>query len=288
MLYINYGCPWAHRTNIVRSLKGLEDVIQLSVMDPTLTDEGWVWSGRFGTEEKDPVYGFTKLKQLYLKADLTYTGRFLVPMLWDKQKETIVSNESSEIIRMFYEEFDEFVQPELREERKPLLPKELKADIEQMNEWVYDLINNGVYKTGFATTQAAYEANLHPLFDGLARLEKHLSDRKARGLKGPYLFGEQVTEADIRLYPTLARFDVAYYLIFKCNLGMIRYDFPELHQWLRTLYWDESRETNFGAFKKTTVFSQVRLPPGSLLCVHPFTPHGSVLIVWRVPAEMGL
>jgi glutathionyl-hydroquinone reductase len=222
-------------------------------MDPTLTSEGWIYSGRFGTEEKDPIYGFTKIRELYFKADPDYTGRFTVPALWDKKKETIVNNESSEIIRMFYTEFDDLIPPERREANRPLFPEKLRSEIEEMNTWVYDTVNNGVYKTGFATTQDAYEANLFPLFKSLDRLEAHLGEKG----HGPYLFGEHVTEADVRLYTTIIRFDVAYYLIFKCNLKMVRYEYPNLHTWMRRLYWDKGEETNGGAFGKTSIVDQV-------------------------------
>ncbi|KAF2179399.1 glutathione S-transferase [Zopfia rhizophila CBS 207.26] len=258
VLYINLGCPWAHRTNIVRSLKGLEDVIQLVILDGMDPENGWCWTGeaKDGAEKKDPLYGFSFLRDLYEKAEPGYIGkggRFLVPCLWDKKKETIVSNESSEIIRMFYTEFDAFIPEQLRESskgQKGLFPEHLRNDIEGMNTWVYDNINNGVYKTGFATSQAAYEENVFPLFKSLDRLEKHLGEPG----HSPYLFGDHITEADIRLYPTLIRFDIAYHTIFKCNLKMIRHDYPRLNEWLKRLYWDESERTNGGAFKKTVLF----------------------------------
>ncbi|KAL6704977.1 hypothetical protein ACN47E_007380 [Coniothyrium glycines] len=255
VLYIHLGCPWAHRTNIVRSLKGLEDIIQLVVWDISLIHEGkgWGMSGKVGFE-KEPLYGFTNLRQLYEKADPQYEGRYLVPTLWDKKKETVVSNESSEIIRMFYTEFDALLpehQKEASKDDKALFPPHLRGEIEAMNEWVYDTINNGVYKTGFATTQEAYEQHVFPIFKSLDRLEEHLGQPG----HSPYLFGDHITEADIRLYPTLIRFDVAYYSVFKCNLKMIRHDYPRIHDWLRRLYWDESERTNGGAFKKTVDFS---------------------------------
>ncbi|KAI9710514.1 MAG: hypothetical protein M1820_002650 [Bogoriella megaspora] len=252
VLYIQRGCPWAHRTNIVRSLKGLESIIELSVlggMDPGL---GWVYDGSPGSDEKDPIYGFKYLRELYFKAKPGYTGRFLVPTLWDKQKETVVSNESSEIIRMFYSVFDELLPAEKREVNRPgggLFPEGLREEIEKMNGWVYDKVNNGVYKTGFASTQEAYEEHVYPLFEALEKLEDHL---EKKGTK--YLMGDHITEADIRLYPTIVRFDPAYATVFGCNLKTIRNDFPKLHDWLRRLYWDESERTNGGAFKSTTDF----------------------------------
>jgi glutathionyl-hydroquinone reductase len=256
VLYINLGCPWAHRTNLVRSLKGLEPFIQLVLCDFELSKDGWLFTGKHGSAEKDPLYGFTALKQLYLKADPNYEGRYTVPCLWDKKAETIVNNESSEIIRMMYTAFDAFLPENMREENRPgggFYPQNLRKDIDEMNAWVYSTVNNGVYKTGFATTQEAYESNLLPLFKSLDRLEEHLGQPG----HSPYLFGGNITEADVRLYTTLARFDVAYYNIFKCNLRMIRHDYPRLDKWLRTLFWDESALTNGGVFKKTTFFELV-------------------------------
>ena len=176
-----------------------------------------------------------------------------MPVLWDKKLHTIVNNESAEIIRMLYSSFDSFLEPDLREANKPgggFLPSHLRKEIDEMNEWVYNTVNNGVYKVGFATTQDAYDANVYPLFKSLDRLEAHLSDPRHQ----PYLFGQYITEADIRLYTTMARFDVAYHTIFTCNLKMIRHDYPLLSRWLRNVYWDESDRTNGGAFKKTTFF----------------------------------
>ena len=200
------------------------------------------------------------MRQLYEKADPGYEGRYLVPVLWDKQGETIVNNESSEIIRMFYTAFDELLPEQMREEGRGgggFYPEHLRGEIDAMNEWVYHTVNNGVYKTGFAASQAAYEENLYPLFESLDRLERHLAESG----HGPYLFGEFVTEADVRLYTTLIRFDVAYYNIFMCNLKMIRHDYPRLSRWLRNLYWDGGRTLNGRAFKDTVDFWTVSLPP---------------------------
>lgn len=255
-MYLNVGCPWAHRTNLVRSLKGLEDVIQLIICDFELTNEGWLFTGKHGSMLKDPLYGFTKLCQLYYKADPDYVGRFTVPTLWDKKTETIVNNESSEIIRMFYSEFDELLPEHVRESSQSgggFYPQRLRSQIDEMNEWVYNTVNNGVYKTGFATSQKAYESNLYSLFKSLDRLENLLGEQG----HSPYLFGEHITEADIRLYTTMIRFDVAYYNIFMCNLGMIRYDYPRLSHWLRNLYWDGGKTLNGNAFKDTVDFDSV-------------------------------
>jgi hypothetical protein len=167
-----------------------------------------------------------------------------------------VNNESSEIIRMFYTEFDALIPEHLRESSKGakgILPEHLRKDIDTMNAWVYDDLNNGVYKTGFAQTQEAYEQHVYPVFKALDRLEEHLGQPG----HGPYLFGDHITEADIRVYPTVLRFDVAYYTIFKCNLKMIRYEYPRLHDWMRRLYWDETETTNGGAFKSTVDFQAV-------------------------------
>ncbi|KAJ6172397.1 hypothetical protein N7470_001464 [Penicillium chermesinum] len=214
-------------------MKGLEGIIQKAVLDPELGPNGWFFSGREGSAEKDPIYGFKYLRDLYFKADPQYEGRYTVPTLWDKKKETIVNNESSEIIRH-------------------AIQRHLREGIDAMNDWVYSQINNGVYKVGFSSSQEAYESNIHPLFEALDRVEMHLSQPEHQ----PFLFGESVTEADIRLYPTVTRFDVAYHTIFKCNLRMIRYDYPLIDRWYRNLYYDQSDKTR-GAFKQTTYFNQV-------------------------------
>lgn len=157
---------------------------------------------------------------------------------------------------MFYTEFDAFIPEHLRESTKGpkgLFPPHLRSEIDEMNDWIYDTVNNGVYKTGFATSQAAYEEHVYAVFKSLDRLEAHLSEPEHQ----PYLFGDHITEADIRLYPTIVRFDVAYFTIFKCNLRMVRYEYPKIDQWLRRLYWESGSATNGGAFKKTTHFPSV-------------------------------
>ncbi|KAI1479113.1 hypothetical protein K445DRAFT_314207 [Daldinia sp. EC12] len=249
-LYISGGCPWAHRTNIVRSLKRLEDIIDVYILSASMSDKGWWFDGSNGTLPKDPLYGFTYLRELYYKVDPDFDGRFTVPVLWDKKTETIVNNESSEIIRMFYTEFDALIPEEFREVNKPgggLYPEHLRKEIDEINEWVYNTVNNGVYKTGFATKQETYEENLYPLFKSLDRLEDILASHGK-----PFLLGDQFTEADIRLFPTIVRFDTSYHTVFLCNLKSIRHDYPHLNKWLRRLYWDEGSKVTGGAFHKTS------------------------------------
>lgn len=249
-LYVSYACPWAHRTLITRKLKGLEDFISFTAVHWHMGDQGW----RFITPEEnipgensvpDPLHtGFTHLRQVYFSVDPEYKGRFTVPTLYDKKTAQIVSNESSEIIRMLYYEFDDLLPEKYR--NIDLYPKELRAEIESANEWIYNDVNNGVYKCGFATTQAAYENALTPLFSSLDRIESHLSQQSA------YYFGPNVTEADIRLFTTIIRFDPVYVQHFKTNLRDIRSGYPAIHAWLRRLYWDVP------AFRETTQFEHIR------------------------------
>lgn len=258
-LYTNHGCPWAHRVDLVLVLKGLQDIIQLVVLDTELGPDGWFFSGRHGSDEKDPFYGFKYFKDLYLKVDPHSQGPYTVPVLWDKKKETIVNNESSEIMRMLYSEFDKLLPRNLQEVNRPgggMYPKHLRSAIDAMNAWVYPLINLGVYRVGFASSQTAYEENINPLFKALDDVEAHLSQSGHH----PFLFGQFVTEADIRLYTTIARFDVAYYIIFRCNLRMVLHDYPLIDRWYRKLYYDETELTR-GAFKKTTHFGIVNFAP---------------------------
>ncbi|KIV93424.1 hypothetical protein PV10_04637 [Exophiala mesophila] len=250
-LYVSYACPWAHRTLIVRKLKGLEDIISMTSVHWHMGEKGW----RFATSDEnipgenttpDPLHpDFTHLRNLYFAANKDYSGRFTVPTLWDKKNNTIVSNESSEIIRMFYTEFDDIIAPEYRD--VVLFPKDLQAQIEETNSWTYDDINNGVYKSGFATTQEAYEKNVTQLFKSLDRVEAHLASGP-----GPFYFGSNITEADVRLFTTIVRFDPVYVQHFKTNLRDIRSGYPNIHRWLRNLYW------NHPAFHDTTQFEHIK------------------------------
>ncbi|RAR06635.1 glutathione s-transferase [Stemphylium lycopersici] len=255
VLYINYVCPWAHRAVIVRTLKQLEDVVELVEVDGRDRVHGWYFSGQTGPKN-DPIYGGRFLRELYLRADPHYSGRVTIPLLWDKHHGTAVSNDSAEITRMLFEGFDSLLPPEHREVNKGVAafrPAHITTEIDKLNAWVYDTVNNGVYKVGFATSLPCYKEHIGKLFQSLDRLEGHLSQPKYY----PYLFGQYITEADIRLFTTLIRFDVAYYTYFKCNLKMIRRDYPRLHAWLRRLYWNEGPETCGGVFKNSTRFDVI-------------------------------
>ncbi|MFB9134567.1 glutathione S-transferase family protein [Vibrio olivae] len=204
-LYVALICPWASRTLIARKLKGLENIISVSVVEPALLDEGWHF-GDYPGSDLDPINHATWMHQIYTQVDPHFTGRATVPVLWDKKTQTIVNNESADIVRMFNFGFGELANSEY-----DLYPQQLSAELEPLTKRIYDKLNNGVYRAGFATTQIAYEQAYEDVFETLDELEKRLSDER------PYLMGTQLTEADIRLFVTLVRFDVAYHGIFKCN-----------------------------------------------------------------------
>jgi glutathionyl-hydroquinone reductase len=221
-LYVSLACPWAHRTLIMRSLKGLEAAIGLSVVDPYMGENGWFFADAPGCIV-DTVLGAKYLWEIYVKADANYTGRVTVPILWDKQTETIVNNESREIMRMFDVEFGAIARNETS-----FCPDRLKEQIDRTIDGIYQPINNGVYRAGFATTQSAYEEGVTDLFQALNRWENVLSQQR-------YLCGSQLTEADICLFTTLVRFDAVYYGHFKCNLRHI-WDYPNLGNYLKDVY----------------------------------------------------
>ncbi|NVK24202.1 MAG: glutathione S-transferase family protein [Gammaproteobacteria bacterium] len=217
-LYVSLACPWAHRTLIFRKLKQLEDVISVSVVKAEMMENGW----EFG-DDGDPLFGFDYAYQLYLKADSSYEGRVTVPILWDKKTNTIVNNESVEIIRIFNSAFNE-----LTGNYDDYYPESLREEIEEVNERVYHTVNNGVYKAGFATTQEAYNEAYKELFDSLDWLEEKLSKQR-------YLAGNSLTEADWRLFTTLIRFDAVYHGHFKCNRHKLS-EFENISNYVRELY----------------------------------------------------
>lgn len=221
-LYVSLACPWAHRTLIYRKIKGLEAMLPISAVNAYMGAEGWTFDPGPGVIP-DPINHAQRLYEVYLAADPKYSGRATVPVLWDKQQHTIVSNESAEIIRMFNSAFDE-----LGAEGPDYYPEPLRAEIDVLNDRIYNTVNNGVYKSGFATTQEAYEESVTALFETLDMLDERLSGQR-------YLTGASITEADWRLFPTLARFDPVYFGHFKCNLRRI-VDYPNLSGYLRDLY----------------------------------------------------
>jgi len=221
-LYVSYACPWAHRTLIFRKLKGLEDMISLSVVHWYMAENGWTFADGDGVIP-DPINNADYMYQVYQAADASYTGRVTVPVLWDKKKSTIVSNESADIIRMFNSAFDGIGATE-----GDYYPEPLRGEIDEINARVYSTVNNGVYKAGFATTQGAYEEAVEPLFESLEWLDGRLSERR-------YLLGDRITEADWRLFTTLLRFDPVYVGHFKCNKRRI-VDYPNLWPYVRDLY----------------------------------------------------
>jgi glutathionyl-hydroquinone reductase len=213
-LYVALTCPWASRTLMARKLKGLGAMISVSVVEPAMTDQGWRF-GDYPGANRDDVNGATYLHEIYTKADATYTGRATVPLLWDKHRQTIVNNESADIVRMMNSGFGT-----LAEDSVDLYPDDLKSEIDALNDAIYVRLNNGVYRAGFATSQAAYQEAFWDVFGMLDSLEDRLKDRT-------YLFGDRLMETDIRLFVTLVRFDVAYHGLFKCNLRRVS-DYPKL------------------------------------------------------------
>lgn len=228
-LYVALICPWASRTLIARALKGLEKVIPVTVLNPTLTAQGWQFGGYPGADE-DPLFGARYMHELYTRADANYNGRATVPVLWDMKRDVMVNNESADILRMFDTAFEHIVPSDLR-----LYPENLAAEIDALNPRIYDMLNNGVYKAGFATSQEAHVEAVGGVFDMLDELEQRLT--------GDFLFGDRLTETDIRTFVTLIRFDAAYHGLFKTNRKQIR-DFPRLSAYMaRILAIPGVRET---------------------------------------------
>ncbi len=256
-LYISHACPWAHRTMIFRALKGLEEMISVSVVHWFMGEQGWTFAPGEGVIA-DPIHQAQYLHQIYTHADRGYTGRVTVPILWDKQTQTIVNNESSEIIRMFNSAFDG-----VGATPGDYCPVAQRDEIDRLNDRIYDTVNNGVYKSGFATTQAAYEEAVTPLFETLDFLEDLLSDRR-------YLTGDRMTEADWRLFTTLVRFDAVYVGHFKCNVRRI-VDYPQLWGYLRDLYQQPgiAATVNFEHIKRHYYESHPTINPTGVVPIGP-------------------
>jgi glutathionyl-hydroquinone reductase len=256
-LYVSLACPWAHRTLIMRSLKGLETIIPISVTHWLMAEHGWTFAGGEGVIP-DPLYNSRYLYELYARADETYSGRSTVPILWDHHTQTIVNNESADIIRMLGSAFDQAG-------AKPgdYYPQALRGEIDAINRRVYDTLNNGVYKSGFATTQVAYEAAVAPLFATLDWLEDRLS-------RGRYLCGDHLTEADIRLFTTLVRFDAVYHGHFKCNVRRI-IDYRNLWAYTRDIFQipGVGETVDFGHIKRHYYMSHRRINPTGVVPVGP-------------------
>ncbi|WP_037311189.1 glutathione S-transferase family protein [Ruegeria halocynthiae] len=266
-LYVSHACPWAHRALIFRELKGLSDLITVSVVHPDMLDKGWTFETDDHGATGDTLYGLDHAYQIYTKADPTYSGRVTVPILWDKAQETIVSNESSEIIRMFNSAFDG-----ITGNTDDYWPDAMRDDIEEVNAQIYSDVNNGVYKSGFATSQAAYDAAVGPLFDTLDWLEDRLTTNR-------YLMGDRLTEVDWRLFTTLIRFDPVYHLHFKCNRQRL-IDYPNLWAYTRELYqWPGVAQTvNMPHIVRHYHYSHETINPHRIIPVNPdldyMEPHG--------------
>lgn len=260
-LYVSLACPWAHRTLIFRKLKGLENHIDVTVVCPDMLSQGW----QMGLPE--PLFGHTRMHQIYTQAKPDYTGRVTVPVLWDKKTNTIVSNESSEIIRMFNSAFNEQT-----DNHADYYPAHLQPAIDEWNDFIYPNVNNGVYRCGFATTQDAYEDAFDSLFSALDKIDAHLSTHR-------YLTGNQITEADWRLFTTLIRFDAVYVGHFKCNKKRIA-DYSNIQGYLKELYQVDgiAETTDFYHIKRHYYFSHTRINPTQVVPKGPEldleSPHG--------------
>lgn len=277
-LIVAEACPWAHRVMLVRRLKKMDtvpDLLPVTIVDSFLSPEGWCVGSREvdrpfvkGTGNHIPGHENKMfLREFYLEADPSYQKRPTVPVIWDNKLNTIVNNESSEIIRFLDTAFDEFLPNDVR--GITYYPKELRSEIDEFHSWVYPYINNGVYRSGFATTPEAYEEAVVPLFEALERVDKLIGDKK-------FIFGDRLTEADIRLFTTIVRFNPVYYGHFKCNIQQIRGGhYPHLHRWLRTLYWTIPAfkdTTNFASIKAHYYSSHIQINPTSIVPIGPIPP----------------
>ncbi len=266
-LYVSYACPWAHRTLIFRALKGLEDHISVSVVHPDMLDDGWTFETDFAGATGDDLFGKPFLRDIYTQAQPDVSGRVTVPILWDKKTGQIVSNESSEIIRMLNSAFND-----LTGNDTDYYPEDLREQIDTINARVYDEVNNGVYKSGFATTQEAYDEAVVTLFDALDWLEGILSENR-------YLTGDRLTEADWRLFTTLVRFDLVYHLHFKCNRKRI-IDYPNLWGYTRELYQvaGVANTVHFDHIVRHYHYSHDTINPNRIIPINPVldwdAPHG--------------
>jgi putative glutathione S-transferase len=263
------ACPWAHRTLIFRKLKDLTAHISADVVHPDMLSDGWTFKQDCAGATGDRLFGLPFARDIYLRADPKISGRVTVPILWDKNNETIVSNESSEIIRMFNSAFDG-----LTGNTMDFCPQELHAEMEPINQRIYDTLNNGVYRCGFATTQAAYDAAVGPLFDTLDWLEARLARNR-------YVMGDRLTEADWRLFPTLLRFDSVYHLHFKCNRKRI-VDYPNLWAYTRELYQYEgiAETVNMDHIIRHYHYSHDTINPNRIIPINPE-------IDWNAPNGRG-
>lgn len=261
-LYVSYACPWAHRTLIFRSLKGLEPHISISAVHPEMLGDGWTFQTDTDGATGDTLYQKEFAHQIYTLADPAYSGRVTVPILWDKERNTIVSNESAEIIRMFNSAFDA-----VTGNTTDYWPENDRNAIEDVNMRIYDTFNNGVYKCGFATSQAAYDTAIGPLFDTLDWLEERLSHTR-------YLMGARLTEADWRLFTTLIRFDPVYHLHFKCNRKRL-IDYPNLWAYTRDLFQHSgvAQTVNFAHIVRHYHFSHDTINPYRIIPINPDLDH---------------
>jgi putative glutathione S-transferase len=273
-LFVSRACPWCHRTMIMRVLKRLENVVTISFVEPAMLENGWTFAST------DPITGSRYLYEIYQQADPLFTGRATVPVLWDRETNAIVNNESSDIARMFNSEFDD-----ITHELTNYYPDALAAEIDEVNSRVYPTVNNGVYRAGFATTQAAYERAVRELFDSLDWLDGRLQQQR-------YLVGDLLTEADIRLFPTLVRFDAVYYGHFKCNVRHV-YEYPGLWGYARELYQIPgiADTVSFSEYKAHYYGSHRKINPTGIIPVGPMldfaAPHGRASRFPPPPAPAG-